>query len=330
MKHRFRRGFTLIELLVVIAIIAILIALLLPAVQQAREAARRSACKNNLKQLGVALHNYHETYEIFCYGRGGPGYHRGGDFTGVLALLPFIEQGNAYAEFKGRPGVNSWDGGFRPWTVQIEGLHCPSDPPADPRNNVKLRSYKFSVGTTIVSNWDGKTNGMFGFSWKAQRRIRDITDGTSHTIAMSETGTGGGHARSIIGHTARGVAGIEANPSACKATALQGTYVGGTTLTSWGQGTLWPFGHPHWNFVTTVLPPNSPSCYQSGGDNPSNQRGIFSPNSHHTGGVHVLMGDGAVHFISENVNSGNQTLSNLGVWGALGTINGGETVADPF
>lgn len=71
------KGFTLIELLVVIAIIAILIALLLPAVQQAREAARRSQCKNNLKQLGVALHNYHESYGTFCFGRGGPGYHRG-------------------------------------------------------------------------------------------------------------------------------------------------------------------------------------------------------------------------------------------------------------
>src|SRR5688572_22995089 len=99
---RSRRGFTLIELLVVIAIIAVLIALLLPAVQQAREAARRTQCKNNLKQLGLAMHNYHDTYNAFpamgvrLYGSGGRNY------SWVISILPMIEQGNLYQAFKTR------------------------------------------------------------------------------------------------------------------------------------------------------------------------------------------------------------------------------------
>lgn len=241
-----------------------------------------------------------------------------------------MERDNIYQQYSQRIGLTSWDGGFQPWTVQIPALHCPSDTPADPRNNVRLKSYKFCVGTTVNNNWTGNTNGMFGFSWRSQRRIRDIKDGTSHTIAMSETGTGGGGSRSVIGRSAYGVADIHLNAGNCKAVAVNGEYVGGTSVSSWGQGTLWPFGHPHWNYVTTVLPPNSPPCYLGAGDNPSNGWGIFSPNSFHTGGVHVLMGDGAVHFVSENINAGNGVPPNFGVWGALGTIRGGETVSDPF
>ncbi len=203
-RRKVGRGFTLIELLVVIAIIAILVALLLPAVQQAREAARRSSCKNNMKQLGLALHNYHDVFGKFPHLRGGPDKTRGGDFSGLVSLMPYFEQAT---------GFNTID-------------------------------------------------------FVNQNNIRH----------------------------------------------------------PWDAGTLWPFGHPHWGAVTTVLPPNGPSCYSGGGDNPSNQWGIYTPGSQHTGGVQVLLGDGAVRFVSNNVNTGNLTPSNLGVWGALGTIAGEETV----
>ena len=130
LRRLLRRGFTLIELLVVIAIIAILIALLLPAVQQAREAARRTQCKNNLKQLGLALHNYHDNFGRFCPSRGGPndGANRNGDQTGFVRLLPYMDQDAIYRQI--RQDSNTvpvcWDGAFLPWTTQINMLLCPS------------------------------------------------------------------------------------------------------------------------------------------------------------------------------------------------------------
>lgn len=326
--RRIRKAFTLIELLVVIAIIAILIALLLPAVQQAREAARRTECKNKLKQLGLALHNYHDVYGMFTHLRGGPDKARGGDFSGLIGLMPYFDQAPAYntIEFTAGGIKHPWDGSDAAWSLQLDMLLCPSDSIVNKRNGVGLSSYKFCVGTSIRENYDRETNGLFMFSHRGYRGIRDIKDGSSNTIAMAERGLGSGPNNSVIGHTARGIGGIDTNPSACLATATGEVYVGGTSISGWDAGTLWPFGHPHWTAVTTVLPPNSPSCYAGGGDNPSNQWGIFTPSSRHEGGVQVLLGDGSVRFISENIDTGNLTTANLGVWGALGTIQGGEVI----
>lgn len=334
MIRRLRRmGFTLIELLVVIAIIAVLIALLLPAVQQAREAARRTQCKNNLKQIGLALHNYHDVFGTFCDLRGGPndGAGRGGDECGFVRLLPYLDQAPTYAMIPvNNPNV-CWDGSFKPWNQQLSLLLCPSSLPTTLQGNVAAKNYKFSVGTTIQDNYAGKTTGLFQFSQQGYKGIRDCTDGSSNTIAVSETGAGVQGSNSIIGNSAFGVSGFATNPTICKA--LQGgnqQYVAGTSVSSWGQGSLWPFGHPHWSAVTTVLPPNSASCIQ-GGDNASNAWGIYTPSSYHTGGVNVLMADGAVRFIGNNIDTGNLgagSPANFGIWGGLGTIAGSETIND--
>lgn len=331
--HPRRIGFTLIELLVVIAIIAVLIALLLPAVQQAREAARRSQCKNNLKQLGLALHNYHDAFGRFCDGRGGPndGAGRAGDQSGIVRLLPYIDQAPMYNQIPMNNTVPvCWAGSFAPWATQIQALLCPSAPIGMQYGGVANKNYHFCVGTTINNVYDGTTNGLFGFHYRGVKGMRDITDGSSNTIAMAEMGSGNQGGRSVVGNSVYGVSGVDTNPTICLATASGGVYLPAYTVSSWGQSSLWPFGHPHWAFFNTVLPPNSPSCYP-GGDNPSNAWGIFSANSFHVGGVHVLMADGAVRFVSNNINAGNYGAGSppsFGVWGALGTIGGGETVGE--
>ncbi len=363
---RAKRGFTLIELLVVIAIIAILIALLLPAVQQAREAARRSACKNNLKQLGLALHNYHDTYKGFPPMRGGTvtniasvnGDMAGEDLSGIVFMLPFLDMAPLWDQISqavdqgGDPdgGNPSVSGQFLFTTNvggEIEVLLCPSSAVPDMVNSSPHRSYCFSVGDTIaVDTQTGtlgndlapSTRGMFGF--RKSVRIRDCIDGTSNTIAMAERDLGNpGKPIDIIGQAvsdAAPTAGTAYAPSACAATedpSQPGQYLAGSTLLAPGarMGDFWADGRPFYSAVVIALPPNSPSCGTQNG--PS----IISVSSRHQGGAHALMADGAVRFISENINTGNLTatevgqvggVSPYGVWGALGTKSGGESISE--
>ena len=159
-----QRGFTLIELLVVIAIIAVLIALLLPAVQQAREAARRTQCKNNLKQLGLALHNYHDTHGTLPIGSGitDPGGVGGRRQSGFVGMLPFIEQAPLYQQISGTY-TNSggttwgpfqcepWNTSYTPFTAKIPGFLCPSDADTTAGGAIGKTNYMFSRGD---SPWD--------------------------------------------------------------------------------------------------------------------------------------------------------------------------------
>lgn len=368
-----RRAFTLIELLVVIAIIAILIALLLPAVQQAREAARRTECKNKLKQLGIAVHNYHDTHRCvpMASGRdGGPGGRRQSGFVG---MLPFFDQAPVYnmianggvnASVNGNGNYNAFD--FVPWDnnhkavrIMFPMLQCPSDGESTEQRPRGHTSYNFSRGDTTWDHnpgWNGNGGrGLRGFfsggnnngRWGVTRRFRDVTDGLSNTICMGERIKGKRGANSVIlGATVmggqRGAAQSVYRANASIALTFvngQGEYIepgtnnplAGGAMRAWA-GTRWMDGCPAFTGITTILGPNGPSLTQGNWDC---HDGIFEPSSHHTGGAQVLMGDGAVRFVSENIDTGNPAnaspqvgKSPFGLWGALGSIDGGDVVGE--
>ena len=163
-------------------------------------------------------------------------------------------------------------------------------------------------------------------------RFGDVTDGLSNTIAMGErikAQTGGNRVQDGGMATNFGD-GFRNQPSQCLARLdANGNYIGEILRTT---GTRWPDGQITFTAITTVLGPNKPSCHNGGGDE---NDGVVDPTSHHTGGVQVLMGDGAVRFVSENVNTGDVTQppptggrSPYGVWGALGSLSGGEAVSE--
>jgi prepilin-type N-terminal cleavage/methylation domain-containing protein/prepilin-type processing-associated H-X9-DG protein len=348
-----KKAFTLIELLVVIAIIAVLIALLLPAVQQAREAARRTQCKNNLKQLGLALHNYHDVYNTFCARSGGtyraptwtsdPGYSWNGreDNYGrqsrMVGLLPYfdaaplfnqIQQGgtddNGNVLLPG--GSAAWEEAYAPWRAQLPGLLCPSDI-ATPVNRLGMNNYKFCGGTSVAN--EGGVDGLFGRAYEGGNGrvgIRDCTDGTSNTIAMSERCKGNPGTPEFISNVVSGVANVTTDSRLCLGTVTGRNYTTPANVFTQqgidpgaGTGFRWADGRLHFSGFNTQLPPNSPSCIVETDDR-DNRNGVYSATSRHTGGVQVLMADGTVKFVSENID--------LGTWRALGTRAGGETVGE--
>lgn len=359
-----RRGFTLIELLVVIAIIAILVALLLPAVQQAREAARRSSCKNNLKQIGLALHNYHDVYGTFpamktgTAGAAGTGYVGGQTgnrerLSGFMGMLPYLEQGPLYdlvqagdttaGSLVAPGGPAAWTS-WSAWDVAIPAYLCPSD--GYRTTDVKRTNYVFSLGDSPNNaTWGVGSRGMF--TLRRCYRMRDVIDGTSSTIAMGEiisrlysstTGDTGERAFYGIQMNLGPFSGsVAENPAQC---------LTGYTSDAWDAGiqhkgrrgsNLWD-GQPENSAFHTILPPNSPSCIEGNNTNSDSSHSILTSTSAHRGGVQVVMVDGAVRFISENIdtnglpadapsNSGSGA-SPYGVWGSLGTRSGGEVVSE--
>ncbi len=351
-------GFTLVELLVVIAIIGILIALLLPAVQAAREAARRTQCTNNLKQLGLALHNYHDTYKRFpSLGQGTADVVSAGNYahlSGVAVMLPFMEQTPLYDQLTSPQvsppfpawGPVPWAGSsFRPFLQKVPGVLCPSDvtdvsgyTPQFPNTN-----YNFCVGDQIMNTvfWDNgrgwgslKPRGIFGrYSF---HKIADITDGTSNTIAMSEhTVNPAQLRRNIHGNYVEGAPLDGTNPAAhCLVYKGPGTTIAATApmLPYDMRGVAWCWGTMEASGFNTVLPPNSVGCTDAFAEWGSGN--IFPPDSFHPGGVNALLADGSTRFISDTIDTGDLTLpepylsgatiSPYGVWGALGSKAGGE------
>ncbi len=309
-----RKGFTLIELLVVIAIIAVLIALLLPAVQQAREAARRTQCKNNLKQLGLALHNYHDTANTFPPGWIGKSTGNYSGFGWNSMLLPYVDQGPLYNILSqtGNPNMLLGLAAATSPTVKtvdsvLGALRCPSDPGAPtgivPGGTVQFgrSNYPAVCGfdpnqTNIMTTWPSpaaqalppSASQLMGSAWVDQmtkqwggcfgentrKGIRDMTDGSSNCLVVGER------------YTPQESSGTVAN----------------TTT-----------GDCFWAGVPLAASPTSGSFQQAlvvgecttkinfGNQSPTPRVDTAGYGSMHTGGCHFLMGDGAVKFISENV-----------------------------
>jgi len=202
LRRRFR-GFTLIELLVVIAIIAILIALLLPAVQQAREAARRTQCKNNLKQIGLALHNYHDTYLVFPMANvvRFDNAVRGDGWTWQARILPFIDQAPLFNRVSGVMGTDignqdSTEQRLAGRDTRITNFQCPSHPASTisnaSKNGYQVSTYNGVTGSVCFNDdqLDAATDvGYAGdgmFHMNSRVRIGDVTDGTSSTFLVAE------------------------------------------------------------------------------------------------------------------------------------------------
>ena len=309
---RVRRGFTLIELLVVIAIIAVLIALLLPAVQQAREAARRSQCKNNLKQVGLALQNYHDVFGTFPIGgrSNGCGYYGPSFWVGIL---PYIDQANLYNKFSFNGThigyVNGGSAGGTNGTassgIVFAALFCPSSPlPAiNPGNSQFCPSYVGVSGAmpdtangfteTRVKAPGGATNGgthSFGgmLIGNGQVAMRDVTDGSSNTMIIGETSDFAVDSANTPRHIDGGW-----YWSWMMSTADIGTGTGFFPSSGCSDGRIY-------NLMTVQYAPGTRTYALTGVLEDHGPNNPFL--SAHTGGVHAAIVDGSVRFISNNVN----------------------------
>ncbi|WP_437192830.1 DUF1559 family PulG-like putative transporter [Planctomicrobium sp. SH527] len=347
MKAR-RSGFTLIELLAVANSIALLIILLLPAVQQSRVAARRTTCMNNLKMQALAVHNYHDFYSIFPFGRGGTSGKGSNEemLSGMVPLLPFLDHAGLYKEIGsapgqgGRPDSETFPHPKEPLSIFL----CPESVTASSSNKefstpFPMRSYYFVAGDTPQSDSvrDESMNevateprGLFGF--RKCIRMREVTDGLSNTIMLSERCLGGQEAPTA--RTLKNVKGIDTNPSICDQTVVNGKYNSDSKEPSVPDGVCWASNAPEAWYVNTILPPNGPACV-SPPINGGNFAVIRAPSSNHPGGVNAALADGSVRFISDSIHAGDLTKppvtkgeSPYGVWGALGSRAGGEYVGD--
>ncbi len=346
-----RRGFTLVELLVVIAIIGILVALLLPAIQAAREAARRTQCANKLKQLGLAIHNYHDTYDSmpFLVVTASP---LNPYVSGLVGLLPFVEESALYDQISTTstyggvtyPPYGNYSGrttAYEPFTAMISAYLCPSDPKSGERgaDGYGRNNYCFSVGDWTPRSWGGGTNmdtrGAFGP--RKAFNFRAVTDGLSNTIAMSERCLGvGGQVVKGGGVTnqagALGALPTANNPAVCMGTLGEaGMYRSGLTYFSFsgGGGWMWSQGFIGVASFNTILPPNGPSCGRTAD---WGEEMLNPPTSYHPGGATVVYCDGAVSFVSDAIDTGNLAAPSVavgpspyGVWGALGSKDGMES-----
>lgn len=311
-----KRGFTLIELLVVIAIIAVLIALLLPAVQQAREAARRSQCKNNLKQLGLALHNYHDTFGMFAPGVVGSD-STGADSTNGTAwgwttmILPNMDQAPLYNKLNPGPvtfaSALSTAASLQLLQTALPALVCPSDGGPAPLNlNRPFTStaggQSLSTSNYVASNGNAANDGMFMSSSNGRIRVADVTDGLSNTLMVGERVSvlnqpnASSNPNQVLGY-----AGVWAGAAASDS----------STYAQEGNGAVW-------GSTTYRMPDGS---WLSNGSTSYLPQKAFS--SQHTGGTTFLFGDGSVKFLSNNISwiaCDTNSVPPANTWGTLNKL----------
>lgn len=389
------KGFTLVELLVVIAIIGVLIALLLPAVQAAREAARRSQCTNQLKQIGIAIHNMQDRkgfipsafYQADLAGEWAvkyahlrptdPANSRYRDRLSYLVpLLAYMEQATLFDRIMTEvnqadphdidPANPGWADDL--FSANIATLICPSD-----GNRIRGDSTHFGSNSYHCCRGDigygntcqNEARGAFNHGQRNTMDLGGITDGTSNTMGISEVAIAGSNTEmKIRGGLAQGL-GVGAAPANYTLTnsycwgrrGTNGELLAGTTVITSAElfndssatGQRWHDSRPIYTQFFALMPPNSPSCIGNtaagilGGLTGITNNVLISASSYHSGGVNACMMDGAVKFVSETIDSGDSTAippviggvsphaysgkSIYGVWGAIGSRAGGESVS---